>query len=194
MTTHALRTVGTSDLRIPTFAAITRRLDSSVEDIVMGFGSHLDPTIAANRAISEMNQFMPAVLGRNPDGSTAYHFGDEDVLRWWRTETIAKQNYLRPNAALSSTTAVTYASWRDRPILDQIGECCSRIRLASSDIYVLDQTRPDIGLPVVKVIAPGMRHFWARFGPGRLYDVPVRLGWLDKPIAESELNPIAMFV
>src|SRR5690606_30411941 len=30
-----------------------------------------------------------------------------------------------------------------------------------------------IGMPAVKVIVPGLRHFWARFAPGRLYDVPV---------------------
>ena len=61
-------------------------------------------------------------------------------------------------------------------------------------MLVLDQTRPDIGLPVVKVIVPGLRHFWARFGPGRLYDVPVRLGWLDRPTPEAALNPIPMFL
>jgi ribosomal protein S12 methylthiotransferase accessory factor len=59
---------------------------------------------------------------------------------------------------------------------------------------VLDQTRPDLGVPVVKVIVPGLRHFWARFGPGRLYDVPVELGWLDAPTAEADLNPTAVFV
>jgi ribosomal protein S12 methylthiotransferase accessory factor len=53
---------------------------------------------------------------------------------------------------------------------------------------VLDQTRPDIGLNVVKVIIPGMRTFWTRFGQGRLYDIPVKLGWLDAPLAEEELN------
>ena len=51
------------------------------------------------------------------------------------------------------------------------------------DFLVLDQTRPDIDVPVVRVIVPGMRHFYRRFGPGRLYDVPVKLGWLDRPIA-----------
>jgi len=40
------------------------------------------------------------------------------------------------------------------------------------------------------VIVPGLRHFYRRFGPGRLYDVPVKLGWRDRPIAESELNPV----
>jgi len=56
------------------------------------------------------------------------------------------------------------------------------------EILILDQTRPDVGFPVVRVVAPGLRHFWARFGPGRLYDVPVREGWLSRPRREEELN------
>jgi len=40
------------------------------------------------------------------------------------------------------------------------------------------------------VVVPGLRHFWPRYGPGRLYDVPVRLGWLPAPLDESELNPV----
>ena len=47
---------------------------------------------------------------------------------------------------------------------------------------------------MVKVVVPGMRHFWVRLAPGRLYDVPVELGWLEKPNEEAELNPIAMFI
>jgi ribosomal protein S12 methylthiotransferase accessory factor len=62
------------------------------------------------------------------------------------------------------------------------------------EMLVLDQTRPDVGLPVVKVIVPGMRHFWTRYAPGRLYDVPVRMGLQTRPTAESDLNPIAMFL
>ena len=30
--------------------------------------------------------------------------------------------------------------------------------------------------------------------PGRLYEVPVRLGWLPQPLAEEQLNPISMFL
>ena len=61
------------------------------------------------------------------------------------------------------------------------------------ETLVLDQTRPDIGLKVIKVYIPGLRHFWARFASGRLYDVPVKLGWLPQPLSEEELNPIPMF-
>jgi ribosomal protein S12 methylthiotransferase accessory factor len=44
----------------------------------------------------------------------------------------------------------------------------------------------------VRVVAPGLRHFWARFGPGRLYDVPLRAGWLSRALDEGELNPFAV--
>ena len=57
---------------------------------------------------------------------------------------------------------------------------------------MLEQTRPDIGMPVARVIVPGMRHFWERFAPGRLYEVPVQMGWRTAPLAETELNPVAV--
>jgi len=57
---------------------------------------------------------------------------------------------------------------------------------------VLDLTRPDIGLNVVKVVVPGMRFFWQRFAPGRLYDVPVEMGWLNEPTPESGVNRTQM--
>lgn len=60
------------------------------------------------------------------------------------------------------------------------------------EMLVHGLTRPDIGLPVVKVIVPGMRHVWPRFAAGRLYDVPVALGWLPAPLCESELNPVRL--
>ena len=65
---------------------------------------------------------------------------------------------------------------------------------AGLELLVLDQTRPDVGIPVVKVLAPGLRPFWARFAPGRLFDVPVRLGRLDAPTPYERLNPIPMFL
>jgi len=40
------------------------------------------------------------------------------------------------------------------------------------------------------VIVPGLRHFYRRFAPGRLYDVPVKLGLRDRPLSEDEFNPL----
>jgi len=57
------------------------------------------------------------------------------------------------------------------------------------EMLVLVQTRHDVGLPVIKVIVPGMRSWWARFAPGRLYSIPVKLKWLESSLQESQLNP-----
>jgi oxazoline/thiazoline synthase len=70
--------------------------------------------------------------------------------------------------------------------------CVEIVSRAGLEMLVLNQTRPDIGLPVVKVIVPGLRHFWSRFGAGRLYDVPVKLGWLPTPLTEDQMNPMPM--
>jgi hypothetical protein len=37
-------------------------------------------------------------------------------------------------------------------------------------------------------------HFWARYAPGRLYDVPVAMGWAASPTPEDALNPTWMFL
>ena len=56
-------------------------------------------------------------------------------------------------------------------------------------MLVLDQ--PLIGIPVVKVVVPGLRHS-GRHAAGRLFDVPVRMGWLEQPLQENE-QPDSLF-
>lgn len=183
----------TADLKIPTFAAVTRRLDHPVEDIVIGFGAHLDARVGILRAITEMNQFIPAVLKQREDGSTEYAFHDRDSINWWQTATLANQPYLHP-AATKAKKASDYPQLCSHNVSDDLLKCIRIAEDLGMETLVLDQTRPDVGLKVVKVIVPRMRHFWARFAPGRLYDVPVKLGWLAHPLTEDQLNPIPMFV
>jgi ribosomal protein S12 methylthiotransferase accessory factor len=73
---------------------------------------------------------------------------------------------------------------------EQVMACVNLVKRHGFDFLVLNQTRPDIGVPVVRVVVPGLRHFYRRFAPGRLYDVPVKLGLRDRPISENELNPL----
>jgi oxazoline/thiazoline synthase len=74
-------------------------------------------------------------------------------------------------------------------VREQVEACVEVATRGGYDFMVLDQTRLDVEVPVVRVIVPGLRHFYRRFGPGRLYDVPVKLGLLDRPLPESELTP-----
>jgi oxazoline/thiazoline synthase len=182
----------TSDLGIPAMAAVTRRTDADREDIMFGFGAHLDPRVALRRAVTELNQLMPAMIAKG--NGDRYECDDPDALRWWREATLANQPYLGPdtNVALRRPNDYTYQPTSD------LNEDVQRIHALLVDrgmeVLVLDQTRPDVGMPVVKVIVPGLRHFWARFGPGRLYDVPVQLGRLAEPTRYEDLNPYPLFM
>lgn len=183
----------TTDLGIPVVVAVSRRVDRPVEDVVFGFGCHVDPHMAALRALTEVNQFLPAVADTASDGSTRYWITDPDSVSWWTTATVASEPYLLPDPAAPHRRRGDFDEIATDDIAEDVRRTVARLDAAGLELLVLDQTRPDIELAVAKVIAPGLRHFWRRLGPGRLFDVPVRLGWLDAPIPEAELNPISIF-
>lgn len=182
----------TSDLGIPTMVALSRRTDKACEDIMFGFGAHLDPAVALRRCLTELNQLMPAVTAVTADGD--YGWTDPDAIRWWRTATAANQPYLLPDPARRELTPADYPAPPEQDLRADLRTVQQRLEALGMQLLVLDQTRPDIGLPVVKVIVPGLRGFWARFAPGRLFDVPVRLGRLAAPTPYDGLNPMPLFL
>ena len=102
---------------------------------------------------------------------------------------------MRRHAYMRSQGKVSFGRSRFRKFasLDRREQVLSCVKLAKRfgyDFLVLDQTRPDVEVPVVRVIVPGLRHFYRRFGPGRLYDVPVTLGLRKRPVREANLNPL----
>jgi oxazoline/thiazoline synthase len=178
----------TSDLGIPVMAAVSRRVDKPAEDVLLGLGAHFDPRIALRSALAELGQIMPTILRR--DVGLGDPASDPDMRAWCRKVTVNSHRYLRPDPAQVPRTLASYGYC---PELDLgIGRMCAAVRAAGLDLLVLDQTRPDIGMPVVKVVVPGLRHFWPRFAPGRLYDVPVRLGRSARPTAYADLNPVPL--
>jgi ribosomal protein S12 methylthiotransferase accessory factor len=183
----------TADLGIPVFASISRCVKRPQEQIVLGFGAHLDPKIALLRAVTEMNQMLSSPLLSGEEVGATSQGIDPETGHWLKSATVANQPYLRPTAGRAADSASYPCAGTDDLTAD-IRACQSRVEAVGLEMLVLDQTRPEIGLPVVKVIVPGLRHFWPRFAPGRLYDIPVKLGWLPAAVAEEHLNPIPMFL
>lgn len=170
----------TSDLEIPVFAAISS--DFSGKNILFGFGAHFDPKVALFRALTEMNQSL------NVASWQGGKMMDANRRKWLEEATLEKCLYLTPCGQNSS-----YFYEKQNP-KQMLQKAIFLMQSKGFDFLVLDQTHPDIGMPVFRVIIPGLRHFWNRYGPGRLYDVPVSLGWLNKKKEECQLNPIAMFI
>src|SRR3954469_17911350 len=170
----------TSDLGIPTYVAIMHWMQNGHENIEFGSGAHFDRRIALLRSLTELTQFMS--IGMMGGGS-----GEKPSLDGVKPLRLEDYPFLIPS---------------DNPIVppapdlrvhdntrDQVNACVEIATRAGYDFLVLDQTRPDVEVPVVRVLVPGLRHFYRRFAPGRLYDVPLKLGLLDRPWLESELTP-----
>lgn len=185
----------TSDLNIPCFAAISPRKNREVEDIILGYGAHFDPKIAISRALTEVNQILPNVLSFEEDGTTIYpHSADTLALKWWQNARLSNHSYLVPDSQLMPKKSSDYAQLASDDLLADVKLCQQIVESKGMEMLVLDQTRPDIGLRVAKVIVPGMRHMWKRLGAGRLYDVPVKMGWLKEALREEELNQFPMWM
>jgi ribosomal protein S12 methylthiotransferase accessory factor len=183
----------TSDLGIPVVAALSRRKNEPRERILFGFGAHLDHQTALLRAVSELCQcLMRAAAGGADDEGR--DFADEDFRRWWAGATLAGHPYLAADPGRPHRRSSELAGAASNDLLDDILWCRGIVESRGMEVIVLDQTRPDIGLSVVRVVVPGLRHFWPRFAPGRLYDGPVASGHLERPLSEAELNPVPMFI
>lgn len=183
----------TSDLGIPAFAAVSRRVDVPRQDVILGFAAHVDARTALVRAMTEINQSLPSVPGPG-DGPDAPLRGDNhEAIRWWSTATLADQPWLGPDPAQPLRTLADHPRPPAVDVAVTLRQQVERLHARGLHTLVLDQTRPDVGLPVARVVVPGLRHFWPRFGPGRLYDVPVALGWRDAPLPEARLNDFAVY-
>jgi Uncharacterized conserved protein len=183
----------TSDLAVPAFAAISRRNDKEAEDIILGFGAHFDPRLAILRALTEVSQWLPVVCSGQPEKGNPYLSHDPEAIQWWKTATLENQPYLAPDEKVALKAQGDYRICWSNDLATDVRTCVQIAETEGLETLVLDQTRPDTGLSVVKVIIPGLRHFWPRFDPGRLYDVPVQMGWLKAPLAEDQLNPQHIF-
>ena len=171
----------TSDFGIPVCAAVS--IDESDEgSIGMGFGAHSDPHVAATRALTELNQllpiggqFVPRADRPVPDKSFALGLHETCV---------------RPDLHVPPTRLDQFPYEYRNDIGEDVFAALERTRSIGLEFLVADITQPDVKLPVVKAIVPGLRHAYREFAPGRLYDVPVRLGWRDRPSTEEEVSQL----
>jgi ribosomal protein S12 methylthiotransferase accessory factor len=184
----------TTDLGIPTFTALSASADGATENIIFGFGAHLDPGIALLRALAELNQMLPTIE-RTPEERRRQLLPDfEEAIRWWETATLEGHPYLLPDPDRARRRQRDFPTRPHGDLLSAVNDCVARAQAVGCDVLVHDLTRPDVGFPVARVMAPGLRHFWRRLGPGRLYQVPVRLGWIGAARSEADMNPVSMFV
>ncbi|MET1026855.1 MAG: YcaO-like family protein [Dongiaceae bacterium] len=174
----------THDVGIPVVAAIAADAEGRVPSF--GFAAAASYQAAALGALGELLQFeVSQQLRRQRD----LHAVPLHWLDWAVTADCRAEPHLVPKGKVSA--AALKAKDLDSLDLSFCAESCRRLGL---DLLMLDLTRVEIGIPtgipVVRMVVPGLRPLWPRFAEGRLYQVPYRLGWVTQPLQEDALNPV----
>ncbi|MER9432041.1 YcaO-like family protein [Mesorhizobium sp. M0408] len=165
----------TNDLGIPVVAAVACSKGGSGFWFGSAAGTDLGDGIEG--ALGELCQFMVSaclphcVPTRQP-------LALPDFVSWAATAPLAVNEHLCPSGEPRAATGTL--------TLDQ---GLAKLKTNAIDVSVVNLSGAEIGTTVVRVLAPSLRPIWPRFASGRLFDVPVRMGWRNNVILERDLNP-----
>jgi ribosomal protein S12 methylthiotransferase accessory factor len=177
----------TTDLNVPAYAAVSCVTGgaSRGREIIFGFGAHFDPERAVTHAATEMNQLV-ASLGSDAEAPRS---SSPELASWIATAT------LDGNAHLSPHGTTDLRGPRDGCDSDEdVERCRDIVERRGLEFLVLDQSRADVALPVVKVVVPGLRPATSRFAAGRLYMADARAAATSGAPDEQHLNPVPFFL
>lgn len=166
----------TTEFRIPVVIAIAQTDNPNVP-MLLGLGAHYRVEVALQRALAELTQSLREDT-EAPEG------------HWWHTVRQANPAYLYPDLTQPMRRPADFIDQSTDDLLTDIERAVALMRAEGMELIVHDLTRPETGLNVMRVIVPGLSHFWPRFGDPRIYQHPVRLGWTARVLTEEELNPV----
>ncbi|MEO9295157.1 MAG: YcaO-like family protein [Nitrososphaera sp.] len=142
----------TSDIGVPTFNA------SSIEWVTHdygylaeGHGTHPDARIALLRAITEVSQTRAANIQGARDDLRKIRYGENntDDRRAWQ--------FMPSKKKIKFSEVKTYFN---EDILDDIKFILGRLKTVGlGRAIIVDLTNPDLGIPVVRAIVPGLETF-----------------------------------
>ncbi|MES2673634.1 MAG: TOMM precursor leader peptide-binding protein [Pseudomonadota bacterium] len=167
----------THDIAITTCVAIGQH--KVTEKFVMGFGCHLDPAIAAQRALTEMYQLITI---------------KDKVTGPFDFDQLAAHPFLKPKRKTAKKYSADFNVYNEANIKNDILFVMELLKKSDLELCVVNYSRPDLPLQTLKVIVPGLCHFWPQLASERLYNVPVKLGWLSQPLQEHELNAQGLYL
>lgn len=167
----------TVDTGLPVCVAVSRAADG--REVILGSGSGFTMDEACRQATLELFQCLPIVehIGVTRSRMTT-------TQKWWFDNVVAANHpFLSPDpdsARLPSTCSK----------LEDLLERLAQLEIDAGYVQVSTGT----SAVAVKVFAPGLRHFWRRLAPGRLYDVPVKIGRLPVRHEETDLFDVPFFL
>ncbi len=152
----------TSDLNVPVFECVVYDREMRHFGLGRGYGCHLDPVVAASRALTEAVQGRTIMVAGSRDD-----FFQRDFRATQLADAGAEIAHLEARPA---TIGLEHYPNRSMPSFEgDVSIMLKALRGAGIDqAIVFDLTKPEIGIPVVKVVVPALEGYHIDFyAPGR---------------------------
>ncbi|MEO5360977.1 MAG: YcaO-like family protein [Nitrospirota bacterium] len=151
----------TVDTEVPVFVTYIYDLNSRHMGVYKGAGAHLNPEIALVRSLTEAAQSRLLVIAGSRD----------DIFRHTYSSLKLDDNAVILNYFNKSGQTMSAFDRHDEStgtFEDDILLCVKKLRHAGLNrIIVYDLTKPDIGIPVLRVIVPGAEgYMFKHYTPG----------------------------
>lgn len=183
----------THDIGVPVYCAVSADEDGG--HVALGIGCHMDPIAALNHACRELVQqkiklkSVRALASTTPPALQL----EQSVARWLSEVHVDRCPQLKPDRGLSTLPEVMRQP-DDSDAITLRQQLVERLAKNGVDCYCVDLTDPDYGVPAVRCIAPRLRNIQPCFAPGRLFDVPLALGWSKTPTSETSMAHLVALV
>jgi ribosomal protein S12 methylthiotransferase accessory factor len=150
----------TVDTRVPTYSAVVADRRDPTMGLYRGYGAHLDPSIAMIRALTEAAQARLLLIAGSRDD---YFSRDQRMNRFsggGRREQFDSVPAIVPADRHSSGATSSFGA--------DVTTVLDRLRAAGLEsAIVVDLTHPDLQIPVVRVVVPGLEgYMFDHYRPG----------------------------
>jgi ribosomal protein S12 methylthiotransferase accessory factor len=128
----------------------------------VGQGCHVDPAVALSRALTEAAQARLTVIsGARDDLGEAEYAAPDPELQAQRRALVLDGAAPRPFSAAPRRVS--------DDLRDDAAHVLDRLRAVGvEEVFAIDLSKPDIGVPVVRAVIPGLEgpHDHERYAPG----------------------------
>jgi thioglycine synthase len=158
-----IKDITQEDIGIPTFvASSTEWITHNYGYFATGSGTHPDARIALIRAITEVSQTRAANIQGARDNlkKIQYKENDEIFKRKWQFMPASSSSLTPPQAKQNKIKFSEIKTYLNKNVLDDINLILSCLKNAGlKRAIIVDLTNPNIGIPVVRAIVPGLETF-----------------------------------
>jgi ribosomal protein S12 methylthiotransferase accessory factor len=176
----------TSDAAIPAYqCCVVEREDRAVWrpfGPCWGYGAHTDPPVALSRALTEVAQSRITVIAASRDDNYRSQYKAQNDSR--RMTAVRKVFFGMPGRVDFGSRPSLATSTVDGDLAAVLAQL---ERIGVGSVVSVDLTRPEIGIPVVKVVIPGLEYFALFIG----YSAGRRARRYEARLHEARLNGAA---